>query len=70
MVIENYSDLQPGDIVFMTVEDNSTITYNGRTLKVGHVQIYAGDGTWYNAGSTERIQQNHHINQTHQVCLQ
>lgn len=57
MVIENYSDLQPGDIVFMTVEDNSTITYNGRTLKVGHVQIYAGDGTWYNAGSTERIQQ-------------
>ena len=57
MVIENYSDLQPGDIVFMTVEDNSTITYNGRTLLVGHVQIYAGDGMWYNAGSTERIQQ-------------
>lgn len=57
MVIENYSDLQPGDIVFMTVKDNSTITYNGRTLLVGHVQIYAGDGMWYNAGSTERIQQ-------------
>ena len=57
MVIENYSDLQPGDIVFMTAKDNSTITYNGRTLLVGHVQIYAGDGMWYNAGSTERIQQ-------------
>lgn len=57
MVIENYSDLQPGDIVFMTVKDNSTATYNGRTLLIGHVQIYAGDGMWYNAGSTERIQQ-------------
>ncbi len=57
MVIENYSDLQPGDIVFMTVKDNSTTTYNGRTLLIGHVQIYAGDGMWYNAGSTERIQQ-------------
>ena len=57
MVIENYSDLQPGDIVFMTAKDNSTITYNGRTLLVGHVPIYAGDGMWYNAGSTERIQQ-------------
>lgn len=57
MVIENYSDLQPGDIVFMRANDNSTITYNGRTLLVGHVQIYAGDGMWYNAGSTKCIQQ-------------
>lgn len=57
MAIESYSSLQPGDIVFMRADDNSTITYNGRTMLVGHVQIYAGDGMWYNAGSTERIQQ-------------
>ncbi len=23
---------------------------------IGHVQIYAGNGTWYNAGSTNAIQ--------------
>ena len=38
--INNYSDLQAGDIVIMP----------------GHVQLYAGNGTWYNAGSTNAIQ--------------
>ena len=38
--INNYSDLQAGDIVIMP----------------GHVQLYAGNGTWYNAGSTSAIQ--------------
>lgn len=45
--IENYSDLSAGDIVFMT----SSSSGGG----IGHVQIYAGDGTWYNAGSQESI---------------
>lgn len=44
--ITNYSDLQAGDIVFMT---------SGSTRGVGHVQIYAGDGTWYNAGGNGSI---------------
>ena len=38
--VNNYSDLQAGDIVIMP----------------GHVQLYAGNGTWYNAGSTSAIQ--------------
>lgn len=45
--ITSYDDLEAGDIVFMTVENSSGI---------GHVQIYAGDGKWYNAGSTNAIQ--------------
>lgn len=45
--ISSYSDLQPGDIVFMSRSGVSGI---------GHVQIYAGDETWYNAGSTSAIQ--------------
>lgn len=43
-----YDELQPGDIVFMT----SGSSGGG----IGHVQIYAGDGQWYNAGSTSAIQ--------------
>jgi len=45
--VNSYSDLQPGDIVFMT--SNSS---NGG---IGHTQIYAGDGQWFNAGSTDAI---------------
>lgn len=57
MIIDNYSTLQPGDIVFMVSSANAPITLsNGRTYTQGHVQIYAGSGKWYNAGSTEAIQ--------------
>lgn len=53
--IESYNDLQPGDIVFMTATDNGKITYNGKTMPVGHVQIYAEEGYWYNAGGDKSI---------------
>ena len=43
--IDNYEDLQPGDIVFEYDSFDDP----------GHVQIYYGDGKWYNAGSTEAI---------------
>ncbi len=47
--IDSYNELQPGDIVFMDTDgpNNGDIT---------HVQIYVGNGTWYNAGSTSYIQ--------------
>ena len=48
MEIESFEDLEPGDIVFMTSED----VPDG----IGHTQIYAGNNTWYNAGSTTAIQ--------------
>ena len=44
--ITSYADLQPGDIAFLNTNGNS----------FSHVQIYAGNGTWYNAGTTEAIQ--------------
>jgi len=47
-VIKSYNELEPGDIVFMNYNDGEEI--------YDHVQIYAGDNTWYNAGSTEAIQ--------------
>ena len=46
--ITNYGDLEAGDIVIMTAE--------GSGGSIGHVQIYAGNGTWYNAGYTGAIQ--------------
>lgn len=46
--ITNYSQLAPGDIVLMSDPGGGTT--------IGHVQIYAGNGTWYNAGSTEAVQ--------------
>ena len=46
--ISNYNSLQAGDIVIMTSRDSGGAP--------GHVQIYAGNGTWYNAGSTDAIQ--------------
>ena len=46
--ISNYSQLEAGDIVLMSAP--------GGGSSPGHVQIYAGNGTWYNAGSTSAIQ--------------
>lgn len=46
--IKDYSDMQPGDIVFM---DNT-----GNKSEINHVQIYAGNDLWYNAGSNDAIQ--------------
>ena len=44
--VSSYDELQPGDVVFMTSGGSG----------IGHVQLYAGDGLWYNAGSTNAIQ--------------
>lgn len=46
--IEDENQLQPGDIVFL---ENP-----GNDLPIDHVQIYAGDNKWYNAGNTADIQ--------------
>lgn len=46
--ITSYSALQAGDIVIMSGPEGGSAP--------GHVQIYAGNGTWYNAGSTSAIQ--------------
>ena len=45
--ITNYDDLQAGDIVIMGNDIGHT--------QYEHTQLYAGDGTWYNAGSTNSI---------------
>ena len=47
VLINNYDDLAAGDIVFMDT--------NGGSRDINHVQIYAGDGTWYNAGNNNAI---------------
>lgn len=41
----SYSQMQAGDIIFMRTD----------TKAIGHTQIYAGDGQWYNAGSVNAI---------------
>ena len=41
--IDNINDLQPGDIVFMRNKQNDY------SQGIQHVQIYAGNNTWYNA---------------------
>ena len=47
-VINSYNELEPGDVVFTNnIADGDYFD---------HVQIYAGDDTWYNAGSTNAIQ--------------
>ena len=46
--INSYSQLAAGDIVIMSGPNGGSAP--------GHVQIYAGNGTWYNAGSTSSIQ--------------
>ena len=45
--VSSYGSLKAGDIVIMTAPGSSG---------PGHVQIYAGNGTWYNAGSTNAVQ--------------
>ena len=45
--ISSYDDLEAGDIVFMN--------YNDGGKDYDHVQIYAGEDTWYNAGDTSAI---------------
>lgn len=52
--INNYDELEPGDIVFMSYDNSGALD---------HVQIYAGNDTWYNAGSTEAIQRSSPYNQ-------
>ena len=47
-VINSSSELQAGDVVFMDT--------NGGARDITHVQLYAGDGGWYNAGSDSAIQ--------------
>lgn len=46
--IEDYSELEPGDIVYLETDG---IPNNG----LDHVQIYVGDGCWYNAGDNGSI---------------
>lgn len=48
--ITSYSQLAPGDVVIMSGP--------GGGSSIGHTQIYAGNGTWYNAGSNQAIQMN------------
>lgn len=45
--ITSYDSLEAGDVVFMDYERNGY--YN-------HVQLYAGNDTWYSAGNTDSIQ--------------
>lgn len=46
--ITSYNDLQAGDVVFMDTDEGER--------DINHVQLYAGDGKWYNAGSNDAIQ--------------
>ena len=44
--ITNYSDLKAGDVVIMNMHGGTSL---------GHVQLYMGNGTWYNAGADSAI---------------
>mgnify|MGYP001026747488 FL=1 len=56
-LIGTYDELQAGDLAFFHyASDDGTRYFNGKAYTIGHVQIYAGDGKWYNAGCTEAIQ--------------
>ncbi len=46
-----YNQLESGDIVFMDTDGVAGHNYSDIT----HVQIYAGEGTWYNAGNNSSI---------------
>ena len=48
--IKSINDLQSGDVVFMYDANND------KSKGIQHVQMYAGNGKWYNAGSTSAIQ--------------
>lgn len=55
-LIKSYKELQAGDLVFFHyASDDGTYSFNGVPYTIGHVQIYAGDDKWYNAGSTDSI---------------
>lgn len=55
-LIKSYNELQAGDLVFFHyASDDGTYSFNGVPYTIGHVQIYAGDDKWYNAGSTDSI---------------
>lgn len=58
--ITNKEDLQPGDIVFFLRTSNCTkVSVRGTpSLCPGHVEVYAGDGKTYSAGSTNNIRNN------------
>ncbi len=45
-IINSYDELEAGDIVFFDYQHDG---------KLDHVEIYAGDNTWYGAGKTESI---------------
>lgn len=53
--VNSYDELEPGDIVFMD--------YKNGGKQYDHVQIYAGNDTWYNAGDTSAIQKASPYNQ-------
>lgn len=50
--ITNFDDLKKGDIVFMDYSENHC---RSGVEDVGHVQLYAGNNLWYNAGSSTAI---------------
>ena len=49
--VKSVDDLQPRNVVFMFKAGTSKSSGN-----IQYVQIYAGNGQWYNAGSTWAIQ--------------
>lgn len=53
-IIDNFDLLEPGDVVF--TQKSTSDFWNLGPDELGHVQIYAGDGLWYSAGSSEEIQ--------------
>ena len=55
-IIPSYSELQPGDIVFIHADSGDGWGHAyGKDYRIGHVQIYAGNDTWYNAGCDDAI---------------
>ena len=52
------SELQAGDIVFVKPKTNDVSDCIGGPVRSGHVEIYAGDGKKYNAGSTDAMRSN------------
>lgn len=62
--INSMSEMKAGDIVFCKTssESGGGLAYaNGKYIH--HVQIYAGNNQWYNAGSTEAIQRDNPYSQ-------
>lgn len=56
--ITDPSDLQAGDIVFVKPKSDDVSNCIGGPVRSGHVEIYAGDGKKYNAGSTDAMRSN------------